>query len=420
MSWSLNPFTGNLDLAGAGSATSPGGLDTQLQFNDSGSFGGASGLLWDETAGTLTISGAPLALSGNISAASWGLNGLKLKGGGSTLTDTSAAGTVATGATNVLGGNTIAATNARTITDYYTTYINTATAGTNVTLTNKWALGLAGAAQVAAGTFTAAQPALDITQTWNNAGVTFTGLKFSVTDTASSASSLLMDLQIGGASRLKLSKSGQFATAGGTASGAVAVAFGPGTASGASSIIVGNGTASGNYSGVFGFSSTASAYNGFVFGDYITADKIGQYSISGCAGKSAAWNTQTSTLHLLAETTDATVTEAFLTGLANARATLPNNATWEVRALIVAKTSAGAKTMAWEWFGVIHKAATAASTAVLGTPTLTLIADPNTAGWSVEFSADTTNGALKLAVTGGASDSIRWAATLHIIQIVFG
>lgn len=217
MSWLFNPFTGNLDLAGAGSATSPGGSDTQLQFNDGGSFGGATGLLWDKTTGTLTVSGAPLVLSGNISAASWGLNGLKLKGGGSTLTDTSGAGTVATGATNVLGGNTIAATNTRTITDYYTAYINTATAGTNVTLTNKWALGLGGSLQIAAGTFTAAQSALDISQTWNNAGVTFTGLKFNVTDTASSASSLLMDLQVGGSSKFKFDKAGFYSIGTGSA-----------------------------------------------------------------------------------------------------------------------------------------------------------------------------------------------------------
>lgn len=193
---------------GGGTAGNPGGSDTQVQFNDGGSFAGATGLTFAKTTEKLSLSGVQLALTGNISAASWGLTGLKLQGGTSTLTDTSAAGTVATGATNVLGGNTIAASNARTITDYYSAYINPPTAGTNVTLTNKWALGLAGAQVIAAGTFTTAQSALDITQTWNNGSTVFTGLKLNITDTTSSAASLLADLQVGGISKFKVDKIG--------------------------------------------------------------------------------------------------------------------------------------------------------------------------------------------------------------------
>jgi hypothetical protein len=61
---------------------------------------------------------------------------------------------------------------------------------------------------LATGTITASTPAIDISQTWNNAAVTFTGMKFNAVDTASSASSLLMDLQVGGTSKFKVSKSG--------------------------------------------------------------------------------------------------------------------------------------------------------------------------------------------------------------------
>ena len=58
------------------------------------------------------------------------------------------------------------------------------------------------------GTVTTSTPVIDATQTWNAAGVTFTGIKFNVTDTASAAGSLLMDLQVGGASRFKVDKNG--------------------------------------------------------------------------------------------------------------------------------------------------------------------------------------------------------------------
>ena len=44
------------------------------------------------------------------------------------------------------------------------------------------------------------QPLLDLSQTWNNAAVTFTGAKLNITATASNAASLLMDLGTGGGS----------------------------------------------------------------------------------------------------------------------------------------------------------------------------------------------------------------------------
>jgi hypothetical protein len=48
----------------------------------------------------------------------------------------------------------------------------------------------------------------DMIDTWNSAGITFTSIKMNVTDTASNANSLLMDLQIGGASRFRVNKEG--------------------------------------------------------------------------------------------------------------------------------------------------------------------------------------------------------------------
>lgn len=54
----------------------------------------------------------------------------------------------------------------------------------------------------------------DLRQTWNAAATVFTGIKLNVTDTASSASSLLMDLQVGGSSKLKADKSGNITAVG--------------------------------------------------------------------------------------------------------------------------------------------------------------------------------------------------------------
>jgi hypothetical protein len=71
---------------------------------------------------------------------------------------------------------------------------------------------------ISGSTITADTPALNISQTWNNAAVTFTGMKFNVTDTASNASSLLAEWQVGGTSRFKIQKDGSV-TAAGTISG---------------------------------------------------------------------------------------------------------------------------------------------------------------------------------------------------------
>ena len=48
----------------------------------------------------------------------------------------------------------------------------------------------------------------DLSDTWSDAGTTFTAIKMNVTDSASDASSLLMDLQVGGTSKFKVDKSG--------------------------------------------------------------------------------------------------------------------------------------------------------------------------------------------------------------------
>ncbi len=61
-------------------------------------------------------------------------------------------------------------------------------------------------------TVTTSNPVLSLAQTWNAGGVTFTGLKFNATDTASAAPSILLDLQVGGVSVFSVGKTGGFST----------------------------------------------------------------------------------------------------------------------------------------------------------------------------------------------------------------
>lgn len=57
-------------------------------------------------------------------------------------------------------------------------------------------------------TITTDAPVLNLAQTWNASGVTFTGLKFNVTDSTSASGSILLDLQVGTATKFRVDKSG--------------------------------------------------------------------------------------------------------------------------------------------------------------------------------------------------------------------
>ena len=62
---------------------------------------------------------------------------------------------------------------------------------------------------VAGATVTASKPIVNLSQTWNNSSVAFTGALINVTNTASATNSMLMDLQLGGVSKFKISKAGE-------------------------------------------------------------------------------------------------------------------------------------------------------------------------------------------------------------------
>jgi len=167
------------------------------------------------TGGTMTgrLQTPSILLAGNFSATAWTTNGVGLSHTARTLTDTSSTGTVATAYTNVLSGNTIAASNATTFTDYASLFLGSPSAGSNVTITNPFSLitqgavRFGGAVGINAGTLNGT--VLDIAQTWGGTG-TYTGIKYSVTDSGpANAASCLMDLQVAGiGSRFAVGKDG--------------------------------------------------------------------------------------------------------------------------------------------------------------------------------------------------------------------
>jgi len=69
------------------------------------------------------------------------------------------------------------------------------------------------------GTITTSNPVLDMTQTWNAGGVTFTGILLNVTNTASATASMLIDLQVGGVTQFNVTRGGALTVTGAIVSG---------------------------------------------------------------------------------------------------------------------------------------------------------------------------------------------------------
>ncbi|CAB4146354.1 hypothetical protein UFOVP503_7 [uncultured Caudovirales phage] len=212
--------------------------------------------------------------------------------------------------------------------------------------------------------------------------------------------------------------------------GAVAIG-GTGTSSSStySSAIGGaNATASGLYSAVYGgINGIANSQNSAVIGGgYGTARSIvGNFVIpaSDAPISSTSGRQQLAFLLLGVATTDATVTT--LRSNSSAASTvnqlvLPNNSAYYVRGSCVANVTAGGNTKAWSFEAVIKRGANAASTALVAAvvPMVTA-ADAGAAAWTIAVSADTTSGALAVAVTGAAATTIRWVCKLESTEVTF-
>ena len=122
-------------------------------------------------------------------------------------------------------------------------------------------------------------------------------------------------------------------------------------------------------------------------------------------------------------TTDATVT-TLRSNTSSAsttnQLTLPTNSAYYVRGSCIANVTAGGDTKAWTFEAVIKRGANAASTALVAAvvPMVTA-ADAGAAAWTIAVSADTTNGALAVSVTGAAATTIRWVCKLESTEVTF-
>lgn len=152
------PYTANQDLTSAelntDFAARPTATEVATLTNKTISGGTLSGTTTLPGGGQITSAGllgicgtaaASVDVQGDISRTAWTSNGVQFRTRAATFTDTSSSGTVSNNAVNVFAVPTIAASSATTYTVASTVRISAApTAGTNVTITNAYALNIVG------------------------------------------------------------------------------------------------------------------------------------------------------------------------------------------------------------------------------------------------------------------------------------
>jgi hypothetical protein len=132
---------------------------------------------------------------------------------------------------------------------------------------------------------------------------------------------------------------------------------------------------------------------------------------------------QSAILVLGRETTDATPTALCSTSSAAAtgnQVILPNNSAYFFRGEVISGKTAAGDTKGWTIEGVIKRGANAASTALVGIPTVTsTYADLGAATWDIAVTADTTNGGIRVTFTGQAATTIRTVCQIRTTEMTF-
>lgn len=96
---------------------------------------------------------------------------------------------------------------------------------------------------------------------------------------------------------------------------------------------------------------------------------------------------------------------------------LPDDTTWMFQVNIVARRAdVNGESAAYTITGCIKRDTGVGSTALVGAPTVTVIAE-DTAAWDVAANANTGAGALSIDVTGEAAKTIRWASRVMLSQV---
>ena len=155
----------------------------------------------DHVPGTLTA-GSAIIVDSNSKIDNFNVDDINLNGSTISTTGTNTNLTFDTVGTGdyIFAGSTTAGDNLLSVTD-----------GTNTRFSVDSATG---STSITTGTLASPEEALYMSTTWNGTGQLFTAIKLDVTDTASAATSKLIDLTVGGSSKFSVDKAGNVSFAG--------------------------------------------------------------------------------------------------------------------------------------------------------------------------------------------------------------
>tara|TARA_R110000868_G_scaffold176586_1_gene414434 strand:- start:597 stop:1811 length:1215 start_codon:yes stop_codon:yes gene_type:complete len=252
---------------------------------------------------------------------------------------------------------------------------------------------------------------------------------------------------IGGLNNSASAQAGCFGGDSNIASGSMSATLGgqSSTASGGNSAILGgnSNTASATYTAVIGGTgNTASVQSAIVLGGQsnvasgLRSATIGASNgtTRGISGNIVIGSSesilnftvgaqQLAMIVLAKKTTNATATvlcSDSSSASSNNQVILPNNSAYYFRGECVAGVTGAGDTKGWYIEGVIKRGANAASTVLVGTPSVTsLYADAGAATWNLTATADVTNGGLAITATGQAATTIQWVVQMRTTEMTY-
>ena len=169
--------------------------------------------------------------------------------------------------------------------------------------------------------------------------------------------------------------------------------------------------------------SVAATVNG---GAYGTTRGIDGSFVSPACNAPIAYTegvTQSALLLLARQTTDATatvLTSDTSAAAASNQVTLPNNSAYSFTGEVIAGVTGAGNSARWTIDGAIKRGANAASTVMVGTPTVVMTHfDAGAATWVVAVTANATLGCITVTVTGAAATTIRWVCKINTTEMTY-
>lgn len=182
-----------------------------------------------------------------------------------------------------------------------------------------------------------------------------------------------------------------------------------------------------------GSGAAASSYGALAIGVGVTADAQSAVAL-GQQSHTKAKSVKAFAAGRFSANGDAQLTDAVLrTSTTDATAKIPTyndsnsgfhadrlqaNSAVHIEYMVVAREASTGDVATWQGRIVARRGASAATTAILSGSLSSVFASTNASTWTAVAAADTTNGSVKVTVTGQAAKSIKWVVTSKMVEVV--